>query len=233
MNRRLLRSISSPTFCYRNSEPHMPSSLNDTHLACHECDLLMGRPDVHEERILVCPRCGSRLISNHANSVERSLALALAGLILLIPANLFPVLTLEVLGREQDQTIFSSAMALYRGQLPLVALCILLFAIVVPICKLLLLAYLSSALHQEKAWPGLKLAMRSYQHLDQWGMLEVYLIAVLVSVVKLVDIARVEPGLGLYSLAALIVVTSLSSIHLDKDLFWHRIDRLTRRSTDV
>lgn len=190
----------------------------------------MSRPVLSGEQTLHCPRCGSRLISSHPNGIERSLALALAGLILLLPANLFPVLRLEVLGREQQQTIFSSAMALYEDQLPLVALSILLFAIVVPLLKLLLLAYLSAALLLERPWPGLPLAMRSYQHLDQWGMLEVYLIGVLVSVVKLIDIATVHPGLGLYSLSALILVTTLSSIQLDNDLFWHRIDAVHQRT---
>ncbi|MBV1789783.1 paraquat-inducible protein A [Marinobacterium sp. D7] len=198
----------------------------DNRIACHECDLLMQRPLIEGDQVVHCPRCGSRLISSHPNSAERSLALALAGLILLIPANLFPVLTLEVLGRQQEQTIFSSAMVMYRDGLALVALTILLFAILVPLCKLLLLTYLSAALHLRARWPLLPLAMRSYQHLDQWGMLEVYLIAVLVSVVKLVDIADVHPGLGLYSLGALIAVTTLSSSQLDPDLFWHQIDEL-------
>lgn len=205
----------------------------DSRIACHECDLLMQRPLIHGDQVVYCPRCGSRLISSHPNSAERSLALALAGLILLLPANLFPVLSMEVFGRLQQQTIFSSAMALYRDGLALVALAVLLFAILVPLCKLLLLAYLSAALHLRRSWPWLPLAMRTYQHLDQWGMLEVYLIAVLVSVVKLVDIATVHPGLGLYSLAALIAVTTFSSSQLDPDLFWHQIADLSRQQSSV
>ncbi|KEA64762.1 Paraquat-inducible protein A [Marinobacterium lacunae] len=208
----------------------MTEAVPDSRIACHECDLLMQRPEIHGDQVVHCPRCGSRLISSHPNSAERSLALALAGLILLVPANLFPVLTLEVLGREQQQTIFSSAMALYQDGLALVALAVLLFAIMVPLLKLVLLAYVAGALHLQTPWPGLSLAMRSYQHLDQWGMLEVYLIAVLVSVVKLVDIATVHPGLGLYSLSALIAVTTLSSSQLDPDLFWHQIDDLNKSS---
>lgn len=200
----------------------------DSRIACHECDLLMQRVPLTGEQSLHCPRCGSRLISSHPNGIERSLALALAGLILLLPANLFPILTLEILGRTQQQTIFSSAMALYSDRLPLVAVAILLFAILVPLLKLLLLAYVSAALQLQRPWPALSLALRSYQQLDQWGMLEVYLIGVLVSVVKLIDIAQVHPGLGLYSLAALIVVTTASSLQLDRDLFWHRIDALKR-----
>lgn len=196
------------------------------HIACPECDLLIRRPSISGSQVAHCPRCGSRLMSCRHNSVERSLALSLAGLILLVPANLFPVLTMQVLGLHQQQTIFSSAMALYQGDLGLIALAILLFAIIVPCTKLLLLGYVSAALHWRQRWPKLALALRYYQHLDEWGMLEVYLIAVLVAVVKLVDIATVHPGLGLYSLMALILITTLSSTMLDRDLYWHLIEDL-------
>lgn len=224
-NAHVLRPVILGVDCLSRSWMSTPNPKD--HIACHECDLLLIRPVISGDDVVNCPRCGSRLISSHPNSVERSLALALAGLILLLPANLFPVLTLEVLGRQQEQTIFSSAMALYDDNLPVVALCILLFAMLVPLTKLLLLAYLSLALHLQRPWPSLALAMRAYQHLDEWSMLEVYLIGVLVSVVKLVDIADVHPGLGLYSLAALIVVTTLSSSQLDPDLFWHQIEELS------
>jgi len=195
----------------------------DKMIACHECDLLLERPVVETGMTAHCPRCGHTLIDAKFNSIERTLALALAGIILFIPANLYPILTLEALGLSHSQTIFSSAMAMYRDDLTIVALMILLFAIVVPATKLLLLLYISTALHLRRRWTGLSMTMRAYQHLDDWGMLEVYLLGVMVSIVKLVDVATVIPGLGLYSLAALIFTTILSSTMLDRDLFWHQI----------
>ncbi|MCP8690229.1 paraquat-inducible protein A [Marinobacterium sedimentorum] len=192
-------------------------------IACHDCDLLLSRPRVPPGSVAQCPRCGSTLIVRSVNSIERTLALAIAGLILFVPANLYPLLTLEALGIRQSQTVFSSAMSLYNDGLWLVALLILLFAILVPLVKLLLLLYISASLHGRRFWRGTALALRSYQHLDEWGMLEVYLLGVAVSVVKLVDVAAIEPGLGLYSLVALILVTLLSSTQLNRDLFWHLI----------
>ncbi len=192
-------------------------------IACHDCDLLLERPDVPPGSVAQCPRCGSTLITRSINSIERSLALAIAGLILFVPANLYPLLTLEAVGIRQSQTVFSSAMSLYNDGLWLVALLILLFVILVPLVKLLLLLYVSASLHGTGLWRGTVLALRSYQHLDEWGMLEVYLLGVAVSVVKLIDVAAIEPGLGIYSLVALILVTLLSSTMLNRDLFWHLI----------
>jgi paraquat-inducible protein A len=192
-------------------------------IACHDCDLLLARPEVPPGSVAQCPRCGSTLITRSANSIERSLALAIAGLILFVPANLYPLLTLEAVGLRQSQTVFSSAMSLYDDGLWLVALLILLFVMLVPLVKLLLLLYVSASLHGPGLWRGTALALRSYQHLDEWGMLEVYLLGVAVSVVKLIDVAAIQPGLGLYSLVALILITLLSSTMLNRDLFWHLI----------
>jgi paraquat-inducible protein A len=192
-------------------------------IACHECDLLLARPEVPPGSIAQCPRCGSTLISGCINSIERTLALAVAGLILFIPANLYPLLTLEAVGMQQSQTVFSSAMSLYDDGLWLVALLVLLFAMLVPLIKLVTLFYVSASLQSKGLWRGTALALRSYQHLDDWSMLEVYLLGIAVAVVKLVDVAAIEPGLGLYSLVALILVTLLSSTMLNRDLFWQLI----------
>ncbi|WP_020680715.1 paraquat-inducible protein A [Marinobacterium rhizophilum] len=198
-------------------------------IACHECDLLLTRPEVPPGGVAQCPRCGSTLFAQSVNSIERSLALAIAGLILFLPANIYPLLTLEVVGIHQNQTVFSSAMSLYDDGLWIVALLILLFVILVPLVKLLLLLFVSASLHGRTLWRGTALALRSYQHLDEWGMLEVYLLGIAVAVVKLVDIASIEPGLGLYSLVALILITLLSSTMINQDQFWHLIGE--RQST--
>lgn len=196
---------------------------------CPECDLLLTRqavPDRHEAH---CPRCGSLLISSRHRSIERTLALALAGLILFFPANLFPILSLTALGMSQSETIFTSAKALYDNQLYLVSGLVLLCAIIVPLLKLLLLIYLSLHLLQHKPSRMLGWAMRSYQQLDSWGMLEIYMLGVLVSIIKLIDVAEVTPGIGLYSLAGLIITTLLTSTQLDRHRFWRRIEQLERR----
>ncbi|WP_409523437.1 paraquat-inducible protein A [Nitrincola sp. MINF-07-Sa-05] len=195
-------------------------------IACHECDLLLQRPIILDSQAARCPRCGSTLISARHNSIERSLALSSAGLILILPAVSYPLLTLELMGNAQSQTIFTSAMALFNDGLWFLALLVLLFAMIVPACKLLLLFWVSLALHLSIKLPGLPFAMRSYQHLDEWGMLEVYMLGTLVSIIKLSSMATLLPGVGLICLAGLIVVTTLSSSMLDRDLFWHQIGQL-------
>ncbi|WP_372738658.1 paraquat-inducible protein A [Neptunomonas sp.] len=196
---------------------------------CPECDLLLNRraiPDRHEAH---CPRCQSLLISSKHHSIEWTLALAVAGLILFFPANIFPILTLQTLGLSQSETIFTSVMALYDSQLFMVSALVLMSAIIVPLMKLILLAYLSTCLLMHKRAPLLAWSMRSYQQLDSWGMLEIYMLGILVSIVKLIDVADVTPGIGLYSLTGLIIMTLLTSTQLDSHRFWRRIEQLEKK----
>ena len=59
----------------------------DELIACHECDLLMLKPDLELGQKAICPRCGYELYTHRHNVVSRSLALVLAALLLYFPAN--------------------------------------------------------------------------------------------------------------------------------------------------
>ncbi len=200
--------------------------------ACHECDLLISQVSIAPGKDALCPRCHARLYYTTVNGTERSIALALAGLILFIPANIFPILTLKILGQTQSKIILHSALSLFEGGLVVVAVLVLLFAIIVPLVQLLLLLYISSSLHFR--WGGrlLRFAMHSYQHLHGWGMLEIFLLGTLVSIIKLKDVAHLEIGLGLYSLAALIVVFTLSSIMFNHHQIWQQIENHRLKSVE-
>jgi len=202
-------------------------------IACHECDLLLTRVDNRPDQDVICPRCHARLYYTTVNGTERLLALSLAGLVLFVPANLFPILTLEIFGQRQSEIILNSALALFDGGLAVVALLILLFAVVVPLIQLLTLFYISATLHF--SWEGrlLRIMMHSYQHLKGWGMLEIFLLGVLISIIKLKDIADLEFGLGLYSLAALIIVTTLGNIMFNPHQLWHQIDLHRERASKI
>jgi len=191
--------------------------------ACHECDLLIARQTVPPGQDALCPRCHARLYYTTVNGTERIMALAIAGLILFIPANVFPILTLKVLGQTQSEIILNSALSLFDGGLIVVSVLILLFAIIVPLLQLLLLLYISSCLQFQLGGRMLLKAMHSYQHLHGWGMLEIYLLGTLVSIIKLKDIAQLEIGFGFYCLSALILIFTLSSIMFNPHQLWQQI----------
>ncbi|RWF86474.1 MAG: paraquat-inducible protein A, partial [Mesorhizobium sp.] len=86
--------------------------LNDL-VACHECDLLMRKPQLAHGEKAECPRCGYELYAHRHNVVERSLALVIAALLLYVPANFLPIMQLHLLGQSSQDTVWSGVVGLY------------------------------------------------------------------------------------------------------------------------
>ena len=104
---------------------------------CHSCSLLLNIFK-HQH----CPRCNSRLHLRKPNSLTRSWALLMTAVILLIPANLYPVMTVIQLGRGSPDTIMSGVIHLIEGGMWPLALLVFFASIVVPVSKLLVLTFL-------------------------------------------------------------------------------------------
>ena len=60
--------------------------------------------------------------------------------------------------------------------------------------------------------------------LKPWGMMEVFMLGILVSVVKLVKMATIIPGVALFAFLALIFVLAAAAVTLDDHLIWEQID---------
>jgi Uncharacterized paraquat-inducible protein A len=180
----------------------------DELVACHECDLLMRKPVLQHDEKAQCPRCGYELYAHRHNVVNRSLALVLTALLLFVPANFLPIMQLHLLGQTSDDTVWSGVLGLYNSEMRGVAVVVFLCSMAIPLLKLLcqLAVLLSIRLNIGRSY-GL-LFYRIYHHLRDWGMLEVYFMGVLVAIVKLVDLAQLTVGLGLFCFISLLLVQS-------------------------
>ncbi len=189
-------------------------------IACHDCDLLLVRP-AHTAR-LCCPRCEARLDSGSRHSPEASLALVVAGLIVLCIANLYPVVGLDANGVRSATTLVGCATTLMHQDMTLIGLLVLFTAIAVPTFELCTQLYLLLPLNLGYRPPGFALLMRLIRTVHPWGMVEVFLLGTLVALVKLAHLARVEPGIGLWSFFALILLMAANASRFDPVLLWER-----------
>ncbi|MDA7088994.1 paraquat-inducible protein A [Pseudomonas sp. SA3-5] len=194
-------------------------------IACHECDLLMRRPQLADGERAVCPRCGYELYSQRTQVVRRSLALVLAALMLYIPANFLPIIRLNLLGQTSEDTVWSGVVNLYQSGMQSVAVVVFLCSMAVPLLKLLcqFLVLLSIAWNIGRGY-GL-LFYRIYHHLRDWGMLEVYLMGILVSIVKLADIADLSLGVGLACFVGLLLVQVWLEVTMTPHQIWQALSR--------
>ncbi|HDS1734815.1 MULTISPECIES: paraquat-inducible protein A [Pseudomonas] len=192
----------------------------DELVACHECDLLLRKPTLQRDEKALCPRCGYELYAHRHNVVNRSLALVLTALLLYIPANFLPIMQLHLLGQTSDDTVWSGVLGLYNSQMHLIAVVVFLCSMAIPLLKLVcqLLVLLSIRLDVGRSY-GL-LCYRIYHHLREWGMLEVYFMGVLVAIVKLVDLAQLTVGLGLFCFISLLLVQVWLEVVMSPHQIW-------------
>lgn len=195
----------------------------DDLVACHECDLLMRKPDLTHGEKALCPRCGYELYAHRHNVVQRSLALVIAALLLFVPANFLPIMELNLLGQSSKDTVWSGVVALFDTGMQSVAVIVFLCSMGIPLLKLLcqLLVLLSIRFDIGRSY-GL-LLYRIYHHLRDWGMLEVYLMGVLVAFVKLVDMAAISVGLGLVCFISLLLVQVGLEVVMSPHQIWQAL----------
>jgi paraquat-inducible protein A len=161
-------------------------------------------------------------------SLSRTLAWAIAGLILFVPANIYPIIRLKVLGLEKGATLFAGVQSLASEGHLAVAVLTFIVSIAAPLLKLLLLVWILWGVRRppNQQAPGLAPLFRFYRNLDAWGMLEVYMLGLLIAFSKLGDMAEVITGIGLYSFAGLMLVSVCCSVSLDEQEVWQRMERV-------
>ncbi|MBK1649913.1 paraquat-inducible protein A [Rhabdochromatium marinum] len=190
---------------------------------CPECDLLQQAAPVAPGSSVHCARCGFRLHRAQANSLDRTLALTLAGVILFIIANSFPFLSFQMQGQVTETTLSTGIVSLFNQGKGEVALVVFFTSILAPGLQLALLLMVLVPLKLGRFAPWLAQLMRLFRHLRPWGMMDVFLIGILVSVVKLTEMATIVPGVSLFAFVVLIFVLAAAQSALDPEIVWQRV----------
>ena len=195
-------------------------------IACHECDLIHRVKPLPKKGVANCTRCGSVLYRHKPNSLERTLALSLAGLVLFVLANSFPFLALKMESQLHQTNLISGINALYSQGMQGLAVVVLLTTILAPLAQLLGMLYLLLPLRHDRVPPQFAPIFRLVRGLQPWSMMEVFMLGILVSAVKLAKMAQIVPGIAIYSFFGLIVVLTAATVSLDPHEIWQRWEKL-------
>jgi paraquat-inducible protein A len=201
-------------------------------VSCHSCHLVCREHRLKSLETAICPRCGAPLHRRKPNSVARTWALLVAALILYFPANLLPIMTVISFGQAQTDTIISGVTHLFAGGMWPIALLIFFASIIVPISKLVILAYLLVSVQLKSQWRPLDRTRlyRITETIGRWSMVDIYVIAILIALVKLEALATVEPGPGAVFFAAVVVITMFASRTFDPRLIWDILEDTHERA---
>ncbi len=189
-------------------------------VSCPTCGLVQLRPAQAAPHGVVCSRCTHRFrLDLDERAPQRTAALALAALIIYIPAIFLPVMAISQLGHTHRTGILPGAISLIGDGRIFIGMIIIICSVLIPLGKITGLLILSL----EVRW--LRLSYRTWtwrliELTGKWSMMDVLLVAVVIAVMKLGDLAHVEPGPGLFLFAAFVTLSLMASACFDPRALW-------------
>lgn len=192
------------------------------YLLCHTCHLVSRAAVPHP----CCPRCGAPLHVRKPDSLVRTWALTLTAYILYVPANLLPVMTVTMSGRGEPDTILSGVKELLLGGMWPLALLVFFASITVPVLKLLVLTYLLLSVQFKSRWRPRErtILYRLTESIGRWSMIDIFVIAILVALVKLGSLATIDAGPGAVAFGGVVVTTMFAAMSFDPRLIWDALE---------
>jgi paraquat-inducible protein A len=189
-------------------------------VACETCGLVQKVGPVPEGAVAECARCRFRLLHRRPNSRTRTIAFSLAALILYFPSNLYPIITTEYHGLHAETTIFQGIKSLFTHHQYFIASLVFCTSILSPAIKIIGLLFIPLTLgrpgwKRARAW-----AYKVIRVIDPWNMLEVFLLAIAVSMIEMGKVATVHPGRGVFSFTAVVALTLMATLSFDPRLIW-------------
>jgi len=176
---------------------------HDHLIACHECDALFQKPRLGRRRIARCQRCGAMLYWSASGRLDGITAMTVAALITFLIAQGFPIVELETNGITSQTSLLGAIVALWDEQMQVVAIMVFCSTVLFPLTELLALLYLLLPIRAGIVPPLFNPVLRAIQFVRPWGMIEVFMLGVLVTMVKMVSLARVIPEAAMFAFGAL------------------------------
>lgn len=179
-------------------------------------------PVTDEPPPLLCGRCGHRLGHPRAIGLQRTWALLVASAVLLLPANLLPMMSTVQALRVTPHTLLGGIAELWNDGSWGLAVLVFVASIVVPLVKIGALALLAWTVEHAPDWRPLERSRlyRLVQAVGHWSMLDVYVVLLLVGMVRFGNFAGAQPGPGLLAFAATVVLTMLATHGFDPRWIW-------------
>jgi paraquat-inducible protein A len=194
------------------------------YFACRDCDALYSAPVVREDERVICPRCDANLISRRPNFVHRASALVVAAAFFFILANAFPFLILRADYRESYMHLAGCVSGLQEEGFPVLAAMVGVFTLGAPTLLIVALLYVLVPLLRERRLPWALSFCRAIHEARRWNMVEVFLLGVLVSLLKLGNLATLTLGPSFWAFVGLIVCLIAALGTIDHSELWEQLE---------
>lgn len=191
-------------------------------MLCPQCDLMTQLPDIRPGSKASCPRCHTTLVMNWQEPRRRPSGYAFSALVMLLLANLFPFVNMQVSGLSSEISLMQIPQVMVAEDYTSLATLFLLFVQGVPaFCMLAILLLVNQAPLPE---PIRRWMARILFQLKSWGMAEIFLAGVLVSFVKLMAYGEIGIGTSFIPWCLFCVLQLRAFQCVDRRWLWQRVD---------
>jgi len=189
-------------------------------ILCTEC----GHLTPSEEETDVCACCGSTIHSRTKNSLSRTWALCITALILYIPANLYPIMDVQIMGDSSQNTILGGVIQFFQHRMYFICAVVFVASFVVPLFKLSALFYILLTLKKGKSLSNRR-KTRLYSIVEligKWSMLDVFVVCIMAGLINTGYFLKISAGVGIVYFASVVIITMLASNSFDTRLIWDK-----------
>ena len=169
-----------------------------------------------------CPRCGTAVYIRKPNSLSTSLAMAIASIILYIPANIYPMMHVHTFAGSESNTIISGIIYFFENGSYLIAFVILIASIVVPFIKVAIILYLIYSVYKNN-YKNKEQKLKLYiltEIIGKWSMVDVYVVAIMIALVHFGALTEIKAGVGAVFFLGVVILTMISAMAFDSRLIW-------------
>jgi len=192
-------------------------------IACPDCDLLQCLPPLPLGGKARCARCGTTVATQPRDPIGRPLALTLAAAIVFVLANTTPLMGLSAVGRHASTTIIGGSYDMWLQGERITAAIVAFCAVIAPGSYLLFMLTVLLAIRRPPAPAWVGELLRWADAMRPWSMKEVMLLGILVALIKIAELAKVEPGIGMYAVGALVLLLPAIMVTFDAREAWRRV----------
>ncbi len=196
-------------------------------LLCQSCHKINQLPAGAQQGKISCLRCGEIHQLRKENSIDRSWALIVTAVLLTLPANMLPIMSVSKLGRVTQSTIIDGIILFFQGGSYGIGLIILTASILVPLFKIIGMALILISIHNKwTTWLRHKALMfRLIQFVGRWSMLDIFVIALLCSLVRFGSLSSVDVAPAALYFSAVVLCTMFAALSFDPRLLWDSAER--------
>jgi len=192
----------------------------DNFIICKKCDTLHQKKRVKTGGSALCSECGTVLYRRHRNIVDYGLALGISALIFFILANVFPIVNIELRGVHQDISLPSVLFSLFENGFILVGVFCSFVIFIFPFTILVVFIWILWLMRLRVGEEMVESLLVFLAKLLPWNMVEIFLISVFVSLVKLIGYAQIHFGISLWALIVFVAFDLYLSKSISIDELW-------------